>query len=272
MEGARPAVLPLLLLLERLGGPVRRAVLVLLSTAALIAGVVTEGLRISTWRRRTLRQELRRSLRQCLAGGFGTVVVTATIIGFGMVYQATSWLAYAGQEGLAGRILVTVLVREVTPVLVGLILLGRSGTVTVVEFGETKTSGHLGVMEAGGMDPFSLLFLPRVVAMAVAGFTLGVVFLTVAIAVGFLTGQFLGDVQSSGTQQLTNLLDATRPVEFVLFAVKTILVGGLVAVVCGITGMSSTRSETPSHLLPRGFVRGLFAVLGTSALLTVVAA
>jgi phospholipid/cholesterol/gamma-HCH transport system permease protein len=271
MEGARTAVLPLLLMLERLGGPVRRAVLVLLATAALSAGVVLEGLRVSTWRRRTLRQELRRSLRQSLAGGFGTVLVTAAIVGFGMVYQATTWLAYAGQEGLAGRILVVVLVREVTPVLVGLILLGRSGTVAVVEFGETKASGQLGVLQVQGMDPFALLFLPRVVAMAVAGFTLGVVFLTVAIAVGFVSGQLLGAVQSSGAEQIENLLEAAGPREFVLFAVKTTLVGALVAVVCGITGMSSTRAETPSHLLPRGFVRGLFAVLVTSATLTVVA-
>jgi phospholipid/cholesterol/gamma-HCH transport system permease protein len=272
MEAARTAVLPVLLLLERLGAPLRRAVLVLLSTASLSAGVVMEGVRPSTWRRRTVRHELRRSLRQCLAGGFGTVLVTAAIVGFGMVYQATSWLAYAGQEGLAGRILVTVLVREVTPVLVGLILLGRSGTVTVVEFGASKASGQLGVLEAQGMDPFALLFLPRVIAMSVAAFTLGVVFLVVAVAIGFLTGQFLGDVRSSTTQQLENLLEAARPAEFVLFAVKTVLVGGLVAVVSGITGMSSTRSETPSHLLPRGFVRGLLAVLGTSAVLTVAAA
>jgi phospholipid/cholesterol/gamma-HCH transport system permease protein len=270
MEGARPAVLPMLLLLERIGAPVRRAALVLISTASLSAGVVMEGVRPSTWRR-TVRAELRRSLRQCLAGGFGTVLVTAAIIGFGMVYQATSWLAYAGQEGLAGRILVTVLVREVTPVVIGLILLGRSGTVTVVEFGAAKASGQLDVLRAQGMDPFTLLFLPRVLSMSIAAFTLGAVFLAASVAVGFLSSQFLGDVQSSTTQQLDNLLEAAGPMEFVLFAVKTTLVGGLVAVVCGITGMSSTRSETPSHLLPRGFVRGLLAVLGTSVVLTVVA-
>jgi hypothetical protein len=51
-----------------------------------------------------------------------------------------------------------------------------------------------------------------------------------------------------------------------------VLVGALVAVVAAITGMSSTRAETPSHLLPRGFVRGLFAVLGTSAALSVATA
>ncbi|MGG5809078.1 MlaE family ABC transporter permease [Falsiroseomonas sp. CW058] len=271
MDGEGRAALPWLML-EWLGGPVRRGALVVLSTGAIAAGVVMEALHPANWRRRTLRQELRRSLRQSVAGGFGTVVVTAALVGFGMVHQAVSWLAYAGQEGLTGRILVTVLVREVAPVLVGLILLGRSGTVTVVEFGETKASGQLGVLEVQGLDPFTLLVLPRVVAMAVAGFTLGVIFLAVAVGVGFLTGQLLGATQASFAELLSNLLTATAVADFVLFAVKLVLAGGLVAVVCAITGMSSTRAETPSHLLPRGFVRGLLAILGSSAALSVATA
>jgi phospholipid/cholesterol/gamma-HCH transport system permease protein len=271
MDAAREGALPLLML-ERIGGAARRAVLVVLSTASLSLGVLIEGLHPRTWARRTIRQELRRSLRQCLAGGFGTVLVTAALVGFGMIYQALTWLAYAGQEGWTGRLLVTVLVREVTPVLVGLILLGRSGTVTVVEFGETKASGQLRVMEAGGMDPFALLFLPRVVAMAVAGFTLGMLFLLIAVGVGFLTAQLSGEVQSSGAEQVGNLMEAARTADYALFALKLVLIGGLVAVVCGITGMSSTRAETPSHLLPRGFVRGLLAVLGISVTLSLVTA
>jgi hypothetical protein len=59
---------------------------------------------------------------------------------------------------------------------------------------------------------------------------------------------------------------------FLLFALKMVLAGGLVAVVCALTGMSSTRAETPSHLLPRGFVRGLLAVLGSSILLSIATA
>jgi len=271
MTGAKLAALPLHLL-EQLGGLVRRATLVLLATAALSAGIIGEALHPRTWRRPTLRAELRRSLRQALAGGLFTTLVTATIVGVGLVHQAVSWLSYAGQEGLTGGLLVLVLVREVAPVLVGLILLGRSGTVIVVEFGATKASGHLGVLEAQGLDPFALLVLPRVVAMGIAGFTLGVLFLATALLTGFMTGRLLGVVQTPLAEMLGNLLGAMSTANFVLFAVKMVLVGALVAVVAAITGMSSTRAETPSHLLPRGFVRGLFAVLGTSAALSVATA
>ena len=263
-----PAPILPLLLLERMGGAARRGTLLLLATAALSAGVVMEGLRPSRWRRPTLRAELRRTLRDSLAGGLGTVLLTAAIAGFGLVHQVVVWLVYAGQESLAGTVLVTVVVREATPFLVGLILLGRSGTVTVVEFGATKASGQLGVLEAQGIDPFALLVLPRVVAMAVAGFTLGVIFLAVSLATGFLTGQVLGLVRMPTSDLLTNLLAAMETADFVILALKLVLVSGLVAVVCAITGMSSTPAETPSHLLPRGFVRGLFAVLGTSVVIS----
>jgi phospholipid/cholesterol/gamma-HCH transport system permease protein len=265
----RPA-LPLRVL-DQIGAPFRRGAMVAMAAAALAAGVLAEAARPATWRRVTVRAELRRSLRQSLAGGLGTVLVTAAIVGVGMVYQALYWLALVGQEGMTGRILVTVLIREVAPVLVGIVLLGRSGTVTVVEFGEIKANGNLRMLEAQGLDPFQLLVLPRTIAMGTAGFTLGIMFLAMALASGYLVALMLGAVQLTAGEFLSNLLGATGKRDFVLFAVKMTLIGALVALTSAVTGLSSTRYEKPGHLLPRGFVRGVLAVLVTSALLSVAA-
>ncbi len=256
------------MVLERIGGPARRAVLLMLSAAAVTFGVVLEAVQPRTWRP-TLRAEFRRMLRQAIAGGFGTVLITATLVGWGIVHQTLNWLSYAGQQDLTGDVLSVVLVREVTPVLVALILLGRSGTVTVVELGATKASGQLDVMEIEGLDPFALLVLPRVVALALAGFTLGVIFLGVALGTGFAVGRLTGLVQISLGDLLANLFSATGTAEFVLFAAKLVVMGAVVGVICSITGLSSTRAETPSHLLPRGFVRSFLGILAVSALLSV---
>jgi phospholipid/cholesterol/gamma-HCH transport system permease protein len=256
------------LLLERIGGPARRGVLLLLAMAALAFGVVLEALRPSTWRR-TLRAEFRRTLHQAIGGGLGTVLVTASLVGWGIVNQALTWLSYAGQEDLTGNLLTVVLVREVTPVLVGLILLGRSGTVTVVELGAIKTGGQLDVLEVQGLDPFAMLVLPRIVALSLAGFTLGVIFLGVALATGFALGRLTGLVPIRLGELLVNLFGATDTAEFALFAVKLVVMGALVGLVCSITGLSSTAAETPSHLLPRGFVRGFLGILAASAVLSV---
>jgi phospholipid/cholesterol/gamma-HCH transport system permease protein len=256
-------------LLERLGAPPRRGAQVALAAGALALGVVVDGAHPATWRHPTVRGEFRRELRLALRGGLLTVLVAAVLVGLGAVYQAISWLAFLGQEGLAGRILVTVLVRETAPVLVGLILLGRSGTVTVVEFGAIKAAGQLRLLEAQGIDPFILLVLPRVLALAVAGFTLGVIFLVVAIASGWLAAEFLGLLRSGQVDLLDNIVAATERRDFAILALKLTLTGALVALTSAITGMSATARDTPSYLLPRGFVRGLTAVLLTSVLLTV---
>ncbi len=256
-------------LLAAVGAPLRRGVQVALAAAALALGVVREALSPATWRRATVRAEFRRELRRGVAGGFATVLVTAVIVGLGMVYQAISWLAFVGQEGLAGTLLVTVLVREVTPVLIGLILLGRSGTVTVVEFGAIKASGQLTTLAAQGIDPFVLLVLPRALAFAVAGFTLGMVLLAAALGTGWLAAELLGLLREGATGFVGNVVAATQQRDFTLFAAKLTLIGALVALTSAITGMSATARDTPSFLLPRGFIRGIVAVLLTSGLLSV---
>jgi phospholipid/cholesterol/gamma-HCH transport system permease protein len=264
----RRSALPLRLL-ERLGAAPRRGVQVALAAAALMLGIVVEGVQRVTWQRPTIRAEFRHELRRAVGGGLPIVLVTAVIVGLGMVYQAISWLSFVGQEGLAGTLLVLVLVREVTPVLVGLILLGRSGTVTVVEFGAIKAAGQLTVLEVEGIDPFALLVLPRVLALAVAGFTLGVVFLAAALGTGWLAAEFAGLLRREDHSFGGNVVGALAQRDFILFAAKLTLIGALVALTSAITGMSATKRETPSYLLPRAFVRGIVAVLLTSGLLTV---
>ncbi len=259
-------------LTEGIGGPARRGVLVLLAVAALLAGAVWEALHPANWRRRTVRAELRRSLRQALAGSLGTVLITGALVGFGMVYQALTWLSFAGQEGFSGSLLVTVLLREVAPLVIGLTLLGRSGTVTIVEFGEIKAAGQLRLLEAQGIDPFQLLVLPRTVAFAIAGFVLGVIFVATALATGFVVADMFNRVQGSSAQFLNYLLSATDKRDFLLFPAKLVLIGALVALVSALTGFSSTPQEKPAHLLPRGFVRGTLAVLASSVLLTLAVA
>src|SRR5205823_6790974 len=123
--------------LAYIGRPVRPPIDFVMMLAALAFGVAREALRPATWRR-TVRGEFHRALRQAVGGGLSTTLVTAALIGLVMVSQALYWLGQAGQLELIGPVLVTVLVREVAPLLVGFILLGRSGVVVVSEIGELQ--------------------------------------------------------------------------------------------------------------------------------------
>lgn len=257
-------------LLAAIGRFTRRRARFLLMLAALTWGVLSEAVRPASWRR-TVRAEFRRTLRQAVGGGLATTMVTAVLAGLAMVAEALYWLGLAGQQQLAGPILVTVLVREITPLLIGLILLGRSGTVAVQEVGALQLGGQARVLAAQGIDPFLLLVLPRAVALAVASFTLGVLFALTALVVGFMSGNLLGSVQGSLWDFLGRVLAAMQVVDFAVFPAKTVLIGLLVALTACLTGMGAHPGEDMASLLPRGFVRGLVSIMIASLVLSLAA-
>ncbi|HLB97329.1 MAG TPA: ABC transporter permease [Acetobacteraceae bacterium] len=242
----------------------------LLMLAALGWGVLYEMPRPRTWRR-TVRAEFRRSLRQTVGGGLATTLATAALTGLALVSQALYWLGLAGQEELEGSILVTVLVREVTPLLIGMVLLGRSGTVTVTELGTLRLGGQLRAMSGQGIDPFLLLVLPRTLAFALAGFTLGVLFTLSALVVGFVAGSLLGAVQESLWMFLDHVLTAMEVADFAVFPVKMLFIGFLVALTACLTGLTAHPGDDTATLLPRGFIRGVLAIMLTGLVFSLAA-
>jgi phospholipid/cholesterol/gamma-HCH transport system permease protein len=253
--------------LAQIGRAVRPHASFVLLLASFAAGVARDAIRPATWRR-TIWGEFRRALRQAVGGAFFTTLITAALIGLVMVYQALYWLGEAGQEGLIGPILVTVLVREVAPLLVGLIALGRSGVVIVSEIGELAIGGQVRTLAAQGVDPFLLLVLPRACALALACFTLGVTFVVAALLSGFAVGSLLGVVHIPIGSFLDRVLLAMRAGDFAVFPAKTIVIGLLIALTTCLTGLMAAAEDDAARLLPHGFVRGLVAILLASVALS----
>ena len=227
--------------------------------ASLGVGVVRDAIRPGSWRR-TIRGEFRRALQQAV-GAFSTTLITAGLIGLVMVSQALYWLGQAGQEGLIGPVVVTVLVREIAPLLVGLTVLGRSGVVIVSEIGDLQLGGQVHAMAAQGLDPFLLLVLPRACALAVACFTLGVLFVIAALLSGFIVGSLAGAVHIPIESFLDRVLLAMHAGDFAIFPAKMIVIGLLVALTACLTGLTALAQDETARLLPRGFVRGVVAIL-----------
>jgi phospholipid/cholesterol/gamma-HCH transport system permease protein len=239
-----------------------------LQLAALSWGVMREGVLPSTWRR-SIRATFRTTLTRTVGGSLGTIVVTAFIVGLGLVFEALYWLRTAGQAGEIGRILVIVLFREITPLLVGIILLGRAGTAAVAELGILTAQGEILILRAEGIDIFSYLVLPRAVSFAVASFTLGVVFVTLSLISGFVAGRLAGVVTTSIFTFLDNVLRAMAVSDMAIFPAKLLLIGLVVALSSCVTGLGAQEADTPSSLLPRGFTRGVTGVMAVTLVLSV---
>src|SRR5262247_245731 len=256
--------------LAAIGRETRRRTRFILILASLAWGVVRAVPWPSSWRR-TVRFEFRRALRQAIAGALSTVLITAALIGFLMVYQALYWLGAAGQEGLIGSVLVTILVREVAPVLIGLILLGRSGTVALSEIGRLGIGGQVHALEAQGLDTFQLLILPRACAFAIASFSLGILFLLATLVTGFVAGSLLDAVHMSIWSFFDRVLLAMHVRDFVILPAKLIVIGLLVALATCVTALTASPSDDIASLLPRGFMRGVLLILVASLALSLVA-
>lgn len=256
--------------LAAIGAAVRGRLSFTLQLASLLWGVLREGSRTATWRR-TVRRAFRTTLTRIVGGSLGTIAVTGLVVGVGLVFEALYWLRTAGQEAQIGRILVVVLIREITPLLIGIILLGRGGTAIVAELGMLRAEGEVAILRAEGLDLFDLVVLPRAAAFALASFTLGAVFVSLALVSGFVTASLAGVMSQSIAGFLDTVLRAMSIRDLALFPIKLLLIGLVVALACCATGLAARETDGPSTLLPRGFTRGitgiLFVTVSVSALL-----
>ena len=210
-------------------------------------------------------------LRQAAGGGLPATLFTASLAGIGMVSQLLYWLGLAGLGQLTGSLLVTVLLREVAPVLVGVILLGRSGMLTVTELGLRRGRGQIRTLVADGIDPFTLLVVPRALAFAVAAFTLGIAFALFSLIAGYAVSASLGSAYGSWWAFLAHVLGAMSAQDYVIVPAKFVLVGFGVGVCSCLSGLAGEDAPV-AVLLPRGFARGILTVMAIDIGFTVLGA
>lgn len=256
--------------LAGVGGPVLRLPFAILHGTAVAAAVLSQALRPATWRR-TVRSETLRQCRHTGVGGLPATTVAALLVGLAMISQALYWLELAGQPELVGQILVLVLVREIAPLIVAFIVIGRTGSVMVIELGRMAEGGQLRALDSQGIDPLLYLLLPRVLAMAISTFCLTVVFLAVAFVAGNL-GSLIAGFSNMGPTELADLvLGAMGPAEFALVAIKSLTIGFLVGLVACLGGLAPADSVLgPERKLPKVFVLAALTTFLVSVLVSAV--
>jgi phospholipid/cholesterol/gamma-HCH transport system permease protein len=216
--------------------------------------------------------EFKRVLHEVAVSSLPTTVATGMLVGFALVTQAVYWLEQTGTTGLVGPIIVVILIREFVPILVGLILFGRSGTATLIELGEAQTRGWLRLFELQGLDPLVMLVLPRAFGFALGAFCQATVLLLSTLTTGYLVAWGLGLVSYSIWDFSDLVLRATKVGDFIFPPLKCITIGFLVALVCCATGLGRRdESDELKRLVPRGFVRSALAILVVNSVFDLVA-
>lgn len=139
----------------------------------------------------------------------GLIPLLAVVLGFvGMILglQMATILKDLGAPELLPEVVGVSMIREMAPLLVGVVLAGFAGAAVAAEVASMKVSRELTALKAIALPPSRFLLAPRLIAVAIAaplvtgvGFQVGLLgSLVVADAVlGIAPGHFVSGVQSA---------------------------------------------------------------------------
>jgi phospholipid/cholesterol/gamma-HCH transport system permease protein len=198
------------------------------------------------------------------------VSFVAFALGLVVIGQTVSLLNRVGAQEYAGTAMVTVIVRELGPLVTALLVLARVGTVLVIELSTNRATGEVEALEALGIDPIHYLVMPRVLGLAASIFSLTVYMIIVALVSGFLFA-FIQDVPLSPGQYLNQLAASLRWQDFALLALKTISFGAVIAVVTCFHGLARpVRLQDVGQVTSNAVVTSVVACVLLDALFIIV--
>jgi phospholipid/cholesterol/gamma-HCH transport system permease protein len=100
-------------------------------------------------------------------GSLTIILLTGFFTGGVLALQTYPTLKYYGAQDQTGRLVATALVRELGPVLSGLMVAGRVASAIAAELGSMVVSQQIDAMRALGTDPIRKLVAPRLVALLI---------------------------------------------------------------------------------------------------------
>src|SRR3982750_119561 len=95
------------------------------------------------------------------------VALTAFSVGVTLAMQAAHSLESLGAEMYIPDLVMLTLLREMGPVLIAVIVIGRSGSAVTAELGTMKVSEEIEALEVMAINPIRFLVVPRFLAMLV---------------------------------------------------------------------------------------------------------
>jgi phospholipid/cholesterol/gamma-HCH transport system permease protein len=194
--------------------------------------------------------EIFRQMDEIGVRSLAIIVLTGFFTGMVLALQSASQLETFGATIYIGRLVAAAMIRELGPVLTGLMVAGRVGSGIAAQLGSMKVTEQIDALNTLGTDPIKKLVTPRLVA--------AVVMLPVLTVVFDIVGLFGGSVISSLYLQLPaafywrtvweqiaagGFTLGYVPVDFVQGLLKPVVFGAIIAVTACYFGLR-TRGGT----------------------------
>jgi phospholipid/cholesterol/gamma-HCH transport system permease protein len=188
-------------------------------------------------------KELIRQFFQIGNKSLGLVGVTGFIIGFVLALQAIPTLKPFGATALIPAMISISIIREIGPVITGLICAGKIGSGIGAELGSMKVTEQIDAMEVSACNPFKFLVVTRITATTLMVPLLIIYADAIALLGGYIALSVVSDMSIS--LYFSQIFDVLTYADIVPATVKTFFFGftiGLVGTYKGYTADRGTES------------------------------
>ncbi len=170
-------------------------------------------------------------------GSLPIVVLTGFFTGAVLALQTSDTLQRFGSLSLTGQVVALSMVRELGPVLTGLMVAGRNASGMASELGSMRVTEQIDAMRALGTDPTKKLVTPRMVAAVVMLFFLSIISDLLGLMGGFMVSYLLLGLDAN--QYWTTSYQSLHSEDVWMGGIKPILFGFIIATVGCYYGLSA---------------------------------
>lgn len=214
---------------------------------------------------------LRLTIRQIYQVGvlsLSIILVSGAFVGMVLGLQGYTTLVKFGAEQALGPMVALALVRELGPVVAGLLFAGRAGSALTAEIGLMKATEQLSSMEMMAVDPVKRIIAPRFWAGVISMPLLASIFSAVGILGGYMVGsKWLGVDEGAFWSNMQSAVDWQEDVWNGV--IKSIVFGILVTWIAVFQGYDAVpTSEGVSAATTRAVVHASLAILAMDFILT----
>lgn len=197
-------------------------------------------------------------------------VIAILSLGLGaiIVIQGVSLLPQFGQGQLVYPILITVITRELGPILTAFIIVARSGTAIATELGNMVVSHEIEAYVSNGINPISYLVVPRFLGVTISLVVLNVYFNIFGLLGSYFVTSLITTIDFR--DYFTNLLNALTVVDVLVSLIKSAVSGAIISTVATYYGFKVQQASTEVPVMAiKSVGQGFMWLITANAFLTV---
>mgnify|MGYP006284942381 FL=1 len=196
-------------------------------------------------------------------------VIAILSLGLGaiIIIQGVALLPQFGQGQLVYAILITVITRELGPILTAFIIAARSGTAIATELGNMVVSHEIEAYIANGINPISYLVVPRFLGVTISLILLNIYFNIFGLLGSFFVTSLVATIDFR--DYFTSLLNALTVADVGMSLLKSAVSGAIISTVATFYGFKVEQASTEVPVMAiRSVGRGFILIILTNAFLT----